>query len=174
MHSPHSCHDLLNERTGKLCFSRDWTKTIFMSFSIFSCLLTSTLSFTVTSFFMGSLCGVCKCFNIKYLRLEIIDSISFGLLANALIYLLHVHLVLCKFFNALFFCYANVVFRNIHSDCTWPARSDSLEDLCQYCSVRFCTNIFSLEFTICLLAKVRHWLSLTSLLMEKCCISSFT
>lgn len=103
MHSPHSCHDLLNERTGKLCFSRDWTKTIFMSFSIFSCLPTSTLSFTVTSFFMGSLCGVCKCFNIKYLRLEIIDSISFGLLANALIYLLHVHLVLCKFFNALFF-----------------------------------------------------------------------
>lgn len=56
-----------------------------------------------------------------------------------------------------FFCRANVVFGNIHSDFTWPARSDSLEDLCQYyCSVRFCTNTFCLEFALCLLAKARH------------------
>lgn len=85
------------------------------------------------------------------------DSISFGLLACALISLLHDRLVLCKFFNFFFFCYANVVFGNIHSDCTWPTRSDSVEDLCQYyCSVRFCINTFCLEFTICILAKVRH------------------
>lgn len=77
---------------------------MFMSFFVFSCLLTSPPSFTVTSFFfMGSLCGVCKCFNIKYLGLEVIDSINFGLLACALISLLRVYLVLCKFFMVLFF-----------------------------------------------------------------------
>ena len=40
-----------------------------------------------------SLCGVRKCFNIKYLRLEVIDSITFRLLASDFIALLHVHLV---------------------------------------------------------------------------------
>lgn len=85
-----------------LFFSGDWIKTVFMWFSVF-CLLTSTPSFSVTSFFMGSLCGVHKCFNVKYLRLEVIDSIRFGLLACALISLLCSHLLLCKFFNVLFF-----------------------------------------------------------------------
>lgn len=95
------------------------------------------------------------------------DSISFGLVAYALISLLHVHLVLRKFFNVLFFAMQILSLRT-YSDCTWPIRSDSLEDLFQYyCSVRFCTNIFCLEFTICILTKVRHWLFFTSLLMEK-------
>lgn len=52
--------------------------------------------------FLWELCGVSKCFNIKNLSLEVLDSISFGLLACALISLLYVHLVLCKFlFSAM-------------------------------------------------------------------------
>lgn len=93
---------LMREQRSSILFQRLNQDHVYVIFYLLLPADINSQFFAVTSFFMRSLCGVCKCFNIKYLRLEVIDSISFGLLANALISLLHVNLVLCEFFDVLF------------------------------------------------------------------------